>query len=155
MVWTEMFLVYLALTPIAFFVQYTNSIDWNARLSYAPKTRFHQRALRLLVHDYFEVHCPWSWEVAKRHRLIDMRILLGVHGRNHELLGHLVASDCDDPAKQEGIARKTYISRLKFWVEGMTNMFTALPRLILLAVVILLAMPIALGLDGWDALTGK
>ena len=152
---TEALLLYLALTPIAFFVHHTNSVDLNGRLMYAPKTKFNRRALLLLVHDYFEVHCPWSWGRAKHHRLIDMKAMLGTSGRDHELLGHLVATDCDDPTRQEEIARKTYISRPRFWAEGTMNIFSAVPRYVLLVVVLVVAAPIALCFDGWHKYSVK
>ena len=155
MTWLQALVIYVALTPLAFFVFYTNSIDWNMRLTYKPKSKFYLRALQLLMHDYFEVHCPWSWERAKQHRLNDMRVFLGEHGSTHELLGHLVAADCDNPLRQELIARKTYVSRLKFWSQGLLNLVTALPKLVLLVAIIVIGTPIALCLDGWNKLSGN
>src|SRR3989344_2653238 len=94
-----------------FFVAYCNGADMNFRLN-SPSyeegfwkfyKNFFSDGFRLLVHDYFGVYCPWSWERAKRHRLADMRTYLGADGRCHDRLGHITAGDCDNPAKQEAM----------------------------------------------------
>lgn len=121
----EYILWYLVLCIPCFFVAYCNGTDLKGRLPYNQDNlsfwKFHKKffrdGFRLLVHDYFEVHCPWSWETAKKHRIRDMRIYCE-YGRDHKKLGHLTAADCDDQEKQEIIARNTYVSRARFWVNG-------------------------------------
>ena len=116
-----------------FFVAYCNGADMNFRLN-SPSyeegfwkfyKNFFSDGFRLLVHDYFGVYCPWSWERAKRHRLVDMRTYLGADGRCHDRLGHITAGDCDNPEKQEAIARHAYISRTKQWTGGAFNFLIA------------------------------
>src|SRR3989338_2142172 len=105
--------------------------------------KFHRdwyaEGFKLLTHDYFGVYCPWSWETAKQNRLADMRVYLGKDGRSHEVLGHITSVDCDDPAKQEAIARHSFISRRKHWIRGLsTCVFSPVwvPILIVLAIII-------------------
>lgn len=124
---------WLLLAIPCFFVAYCNGADMNFRLNAGNIKdgflKFHKdffrEGFRLLIHDYFGAYCPWSWERAKRHRLADMRIFLGESGKCHERLGHITATDCDNPEKQEAIARHTYISRTAHWTRGAFNFFIA------------------------------
>lgn len=111
-----------------FFHMYCNGADLNFRLKSARRYEdgfwkfhkdFYSEGFRLLVHDHFGVYCPWSWERAKKYRLADMRVFLSENGRHHERLGHITAADCDNPEKQELIARYTYISRTAHWTKGL------------------------------------
>lgn len=86
---------------------------------------FFDEGFHLLTHDYFGVYCPWSWERAKRYRLADMRSFLGESGKYHEQLGHITAADCDNPEKQEIIARYAYISRMTHWARGVVHFIIA------------------------------
>ena len=124
---------WLLLADPCFFVAYCNGADLNFRMHSANSDdgflKFHKNffaeGFRLLVHDYFGLYCPWSWERAKRHRLADMRTFLGEHGQCHERLGHITASDCDNPEKQEVIARYTHISRTAHWMRGAVHFLVA------------------------------
>ncbi len=116
-----------------FFVAYCNGADLNFRLKSTHESNdfweFHKNFFRevfrggfqLLLHDYFGVYCPWSWERARRYRLHDTREYLGDEGRDNETLGHITRADCDDSSKQEMIARCTYLSRARFWAGGAYN----------------------------------
>lgn len=118
---------YLLLTAPCFFVAHCDGAHLNMRLVVDSTNflEFHKKlfrdGFRLLVHDYFEVHCPWSWETAQKYRLEDMRTYIGEYGRNHETLGHLMVADCDDPKKQELIARRAYVARTEFWIAGILH----------------------------------
>ncbi|TSC68444.1 MAG: hypothetical protein G01um101456_653 [Parcubacteria group bacterium Gr01-1014_56] len=109
-----------------FLLAYINGADLNFRLKsvnyddgfWKSSKNFFSEGFRLLIHDYFGVFCPWSWEVAKRHRLADMRTYLGADGKHHDTLGFITATDCDNAEKQEAIARQAYISRTKHWAHG-------------------------------------
>lgn len=124
---------WLFLAIPCFFVVYCNGADLNFRLNSTNYDdgflKFHKNffseGFRLFVHDYFGVYCPWSWERAKRHRLADMRTFLGASGRCHERLGHITVADCDNPEKQEAIARHTYISRTAHWTKGAFHFLVA------------------------------
>lgn len=124
---------WLLLAIPCFFVAYCNGADMDFRLNspcyedgfWKFHKNFFSEGFHLLVHDYFGVYCPWSWERAKRHRLADMRIFLGESGRCHERLGHIIAADCDNPEKQEIIARHTYISRTAHWTRGVFHFIIA------------------------------
>ena len=124
---------WLLLAIPCFFVAYCNGVDWNLRTKSVDYSddflkfykNFFSEGFRLLVHDYLGVHCPWSWERAKKHRLADMRIILGENGRCHERLGHISAADCDNTEMQEDIARHTYISRTKHWAWGVFHFLIA------------------------------
>ena len=120
----EYVLWYLLLAIPCFLIAYCNGLNLNMRL---PHIR---DGFRLLVHDYLETYCPWSWKRARKHRLADMRIYLGVNGRCHDRLGHITTADCDDPEKQEAIARHTYMSRTRFWTNGVLHFLVA-PILVL------------------------
>ena|SRR3989338_8209390 len=134
---------WLVLATPCFFVVYCYGAHMNSRLDLANHNskiwRFRMSLFRdgfqLLVHDYFGVHCPWSWERAKKHRLADMRMYLGTDGRCHDHLGHITAADCDNPEKQEAIARYAYISRTKHWTSGLLR-FPIAPILIIFIVII-------------------
>lgn len=92
---------------------------------------FLRQGFGLLVHDYSRVHCPWSWVVSREHRLADMRKFLGPEGKNHQRLGQVKDIDCDDPKKQELIARRCYTTRTKFWLNGLKHFLIApLPGII-------------------------
>lgn len=116
-----------------FFHMYCNVADLNFRLRsvryedgfWKFHKDFYSAGFSLLVHDYFGVYCPWSWERAKRYRLADIRIFLGESGRCHERLGHITAVDCDNPEKQEAIARHAYISRTAHWTTGLSSYIIA------------------------------
>lgn len=129
----EYVFLWLLLAIPCFFVAYCNGADLNFRLNSAKHEDgflklhrdFFNEGFRLLIHDYFGVYCPWSWERAKRHRLVDMRTFLGESGQCHERLGHITAADCDNPEKQEAIARHTYISRTAYWTSGVFHFLIA------------------------------
>jgi hypothetical protein len=94
---------------------------------------FFQKGFRLFIHDYFGVYCPWSWQRAKKYRLDNMRLFLGSQGQQHDRLGHITAKDCDDPDKQEEIARYTFISRQKHWVKGLLHyLISPIPGVLIL-----------------------
>jgi len=127
-----MFWWFLLAIP-CFFVVFCNSADINFRLN-SPNDEagfwkflknFFSEGFLLLVHDYFGIYCPWSWKRAKNHRLADMRMYLGADGRCHDRLGHITAADCDNPAKQEEIARHAYISRTAHWTRGVFHFIIA------------------------------
>ena len=122
----EYVLWWLFLAIPCFFVTYCNGADLDFRFNSARYEdgwwRFHRdffsEGFRLLVHDYFGVYCPWSWERARRYRLADIRIYLGESWRYHGRLGYITGADCDNAEKQEAIARHTYIGRVRFWADG-------------------------------------
>ncbi|MBI3336079.1 hypothetical protein HYZ98_00755 [Candidatus Peregrinibacteria bacterium] len=126
-------LLWLLVAVPCFFVTYCNGADLNGRLItlkhkdgfWKFHKNFFREGFRLLIHDYFGVYCPWSWARARRHRLADMRLLLGERGLHHDRLGHITAADCDNPDKQEAIARETYISRTAQWVRGVLHFLIA------------------------------
>lgn len=119
---------WLILAVPCFFVAYCNganmnygrmksaNYDYDGFLSFYKK--FFSEGFSLFVHDYFGMYCPWSWQRAKRYRLADMRTFLGERGQRHERLGNITAADCDNPEKQDGIARHAYISRTDHWLNG-------------------------------------
>lgn len=130
-----------------FFYSYCNGADLNGRIHGGSGVsgfwKFHRvffaEGFRLLLHDYFQLHCPWSWKTARKYRLAHMREFLGVSGKTNENLGHLTSADCDDPLRQEEIARGAFISRGQFWFRGVLQLLTAwltLPFLFILALVI-------------------
>lgn len=92
------------------------------------------KGLQLFVHDYMEVYCPWSWEIAQKYRLADMHTYLGDNGRYHDILGHLTAADCHNSDKQEAIARHCYISRTRFWANGLFNFFISPMRALVIII---------------------
>lgn len=116
---------------------------------------FYEEGFRLWKHDFLEVHCPWSWERAKRYRLADMREYLGVSGRNHELLGLITASDCDDPAKAEAIARKAYVGRTRYWGKAFVQTLCSPITFPLVIIVALIVAAIEITLFAWDVFFGK
>lgn len=123
--------LYIVACSFCFFVGYCSSVYLKGRLHavntqaglFQFYTKVFQAGLPLMWHDYGEVHCPWSWQVAKRHRLHDLRAELGDTGLVHELLGRIVAADCDKVHMQEAIAQYTYSSRCAFWIKGLSNLF--------------------------------
>lgn len=142
----EYVFLWLLLAIPCFFIAYCNGAGLNFRLKPVNyddgflkfyKNLFHE-GFRLLIRDYFGVYCPWSWERAKRYRLADMRTYLGVNGLCHNHLGHITAADCDNPEKQEEIARHTYISRTRHWIDGTFNFLIApVPGLFIIIITII------------------
>jgi hypothetical protein len=124
---------WLMLAVPCFFVLYCNGADFEARLKSVHSQddfwKFHKNlfieGFHLLIYDYFGVYCPWSWEVAKQYRLADMRIYLGAGARHLAPLGRITLADCDNPEKQEEIARAAYISRTSHWARGAGNFLVA------------------------------
>lgn len=117
---------WILFTTPCFFINFCNGAVINHRLVryYIDLSilenikKYITNGFHLFVHDYFGVHCPWSWERAKKYRLADTRIFLGEEGRFHCLLGHITAKDCDIFGKQEEIARCTYVTRMYHWNKG-------------------------------------
>jgi len=145
----EYALWWLTLAVPCFFYNYCSGAYESSRLS-SPSfddsfwkfyTNFFREGFHLLIHDYFGVYCPWSWKRAKRYRLADMRIKLGERGRHHDRLGHITATDCDNPKMQEAIARYTYISRTKQWLGGTIRFFFAPIIIIIFIILVLLDIP--------------
>lgn len=110
-----------------FFINYCNGAALNGRLirrdisltALDNTKQYVTKGFYLFVHDYFGVHCPWSWERAKKYRLADTRFLLGKKGCLHYRLGYITADDCDVFGKQEEIARYAYITRVCYWNKGL------------------------------------
>jgi hypothetical protein len=122
----EYVLMYLFAAAPCFFGAYCFGAEMNFRLDLKDSFPRHLlNGFRLLVHDYFRLHCPWSWKVAKEHRLNNMREYLGSDGTCHDQLGHITSADCDNPEKQERIARLAFVSRTRFWASGMFKFFVA------------------------------
>ena len=150
---------WLLLAVPCFFVAYCNGAHMNLRIKSANskygfwkfhKNLFHE-GFRLLVHDYFEVYCPWSWKVAKNHRLADMRAYLCTYGCCHDQLGYISAADCDDPEKQEAIAYHTYMSRTRYWTQGIFHFFIApVPGCLIIISTAIAGIIIGLGLKKAD-----
>lgn len=123
---------YLILIIPCYLFSYTVSAKFNGRfVKYQTNSywglliNFFYQGLRIIINDLFGLHCPWSWEVAKKNRLAELREVLGLNGMHHEKLGHLTAFDCDDLNKQEMIARECFVSRRTFWITKLTAMLFA------------------------------
>lgn len=124
---------WLLMAVPCFFIAYCNGADINSRLSSLSNEdgfwkilkNFFCEGFRLLIHDYFGIYCPWSWERAKRYRLAEMRDYLGGEGCCHDRLGHITAADCDNPGKQEEIARHAFITRTAHWSRGVIHFVIA------------------------------
>ena len=151
---------YLLYATPCFFVAYCNGIHLHDRAGGSDSPDAQQRFLpyyrnlysqdlRMLMHDYFGVYCPWSWKVARKHRLVDMRQNLGVHGKHHAVLGHITVIDCLNPQRQEKIARHTFISRKIFWSRSFCYFLVSpLSGTILIGVLIFWGIKESLGLFG-------
>lgn len=117
-----------------FFLIFCNGVYLNSRMTedltfekgllYFCQMYF-RSGFRLFLHDHGGVYCPWSWTRARKVRLADMKMRLGATGEHHNVLRHITATDCDDPEKQERIARYTFISRKKFWYIAIRNFLIA------------------------------
>jgi hypothetical protein len=125
--------LYLLLLPSCFFIAQCNGLISRGRIEELDvalsrgqylKTAFLGTG-RLIVHDLFQLHCPWSWSVATKYRIEEIRQMLGTHGLNHVVLGHLVQADCDDPTMRDKIAYHCYISRTQFWLEKLMDMLVS------------------------------
>jgi hypothetical protein len=131
----KLVLAYLLVAPLGFFLMYSCRVHKHKRAPY-PCAHFagdgwkftriiFAQGGRMLVHDYARLHCPWSWKVARQYRLAELRALLADGAQEHILLGRITASDCDDPAKQERLARACYVSRTRFWLKGLVSLAVA------------------------------
>lgn len=130
----EYVLVYLTFASFCFFSIYCFSAEMNLRLDGGSFSKYLLDGFRLLVYDYFGLYCPWSWKVAKEYRLIDMRNYLGNGGMHYNQLGYITSVDCDNPEKQEMIARLAFVSRKRFWALGTFNLLAA-PIMIVVAII--------------------
>lgn len=151
----QVVLFWLIVAVPLYVFNYCNGANFSSRFEVEVGTsslwgfykEFFSKGLRLMRHDYFEVHCLWSWEKAKSHRLADMKLYLGSQGRDHEVLGHITAMDCDKPERQDEIAVCAYESRLVYWLKGLFQYLTS-P---LVVVFFILLIFIALILDIYAA----
>jgi hypothetical protein len=129
----------IAIVPwvlLCYFMIFTNGADLNFRLlsdqdpssgAIAFYRRYFTRGFALFLYDHFGLHCPWDWGRAKRFRLADLRRDLPEGGAAHMTLGFITPLDCDDPAKQEAIARHAFVSRGSFWTHVVINCFIVAP----------------------------
>ena len=121
--------VYLALILPCFLFNSTVSSKLRSRFvkyegnSYSGLViNFFSQGTTILANDLFGLHCPWSWEVAKKCRLAALKEDLDLDGLHHETLGHLTAFDCDDLSRQESIAREAFVSRKVFWINKLIRL---------------------------------
>ncbi len=125
---TYLYVYLLALIP-SFVIAFCQGVARKGRIEDLEKeTGWHYYAkqyregLKLLVHDHFLLHYPWSWEISKRYRVSETRRMLGPQGLHHNTLGHLTQARCDNPALHERIASECYISRFGWWLGGIRGL---------------------------------
>lgn len=153
---------WLVLCCVCFFFLFCNGADLRFRMSAGNIDdgfwKFHRdyfaEGFRLLRSDHFGLHCPWNWETAKHHRLAHMREYLGENGRTHEVLGHITCADCDDPAKQEAIARHSFISRTAYWMNSVLGFILSPLQLIVLVVLAFVLGVVMMIMAAWDKVFG-
>ncbi len=112
------------------FVRYESNGYWR------PIINFFYQGLKILINDLFRLHCPWSWETAKKYRIAELQEDLGLDGLDHDKLGHMSAIDCSLTSNHEKIARECFVSRKTFWIMKLT----ALPFAPIAAVIYLLKL---------------
>jgi hypothetical protein len=134
---TALLCLYFFLAIPCYITVYYRGADADHRIHYqADLWSTVKQVLFLIKHDFFEVYCPWSWRIAREHRLVDLRVFLGANGRQHERFGLLTVADCDNPEKQEAIARHCYINRIRFWSKIPLH-FLASPLIVTVFLVLL------------------
>ncbi len=113
------------------FVKYNSNSYWMLIIN------FFYQGLMILVNDLFKLHCPWSWETAKKYRVAELQEDLGLDGLDHEKLGHMTALDCSLTSNHEKIARQCFVSRKAFWTRKLVASLFAPPVSIIYLVMLL------------------
>lgn len=105
--------VYLVFACLFYYAFYAAAVDFNFR----PGS---EHPMRLLITDFFGIHCPWSWRRAVRFRVEEAHRLLQYQA--HEK--GWKAEDCHEPEKHEQIARDCFMSRSRFWSVEFLNLLS-------------------------------
>ncbi len=117
--------IYALLLPPCFFIVYwKGAIRQNRFLIPGGYGFFRYHAtlffqgVVLLWYDHFLLHCPLSWEVAKKYRVQWVRDDIGPHGKVNMHLGFITQAECDDPRRHEQIAQLCFHGRGMFWLKS-------------------------------------
>lgn len=121
--------VYIMYACIFYIAFYAAAVEFNFR----PGS---EHPFRLLMLDFFGIHCPWSWERAVKFRVVEAHRLLQyqTHKKGWK------AEDCHDPVKHQQIAKDCFQSRPRFWATQFLVLLSCPLRFVLMLCYPLLAI---------------